>query len=192
MPTALTIGRMAKLSKSKIVKETVPSEIISIVGSLLAGLILSILILSFESFAVLILIVPALLSLRGNISGPFIARTSKDLIIGAFNKRSWLENVLATYTLSVVTAVLIGIFSMFLNFFLINLQLIPIGIIILIPLISILITLSVSIPVSTVLNYLAFHYGMDPNNIVNPIMTAVDDFFTVISFYLTIIMLGVP
>ena len=179
-------------SKSKIVKETVPSEIISIVGSLLAGLILSILILSFESFAVLILIVPALLSLRGNISGPFIARTSKDLIIGAFNKRSWLENVLATYTLSVVTAVLIGIFSMFLNFFLINLQLIPIGIIILIPLISILITLSVSIPVSTVLNYLAFHYGMDPNNIVNPIMTAVDDFFTVISFYLTIIMLGVP
>ena len=179
-------------SKTKIVKETVPSEIISIVGSLLAGLILSILILSFESFAILILIIPALLSLRGNISGPFIARTSKDLIIGAFNKRSWIENVLATYALSVVTAVIIGIFSMLLNFFLINLQLIPIGIIILIPLISILITLSVSIPVSTVLNYLAFHYGMDPNNIVNPIMTAVDDFFTVMSFYLTIIMLGVP
>lgn len=179
-------------SKSKLVKETFPSEVISIVGSLLAGIILSLLILPFKSFAVLILIMPALLSLRGNISGPFIARTSKDLIIGAFNKRSWLENVLATYTLSIVTAVLIGIFAMLLNFFLINLQLIPFGLVILIPLISIVITLSVSIPISTFLNYLVFHYGMDPNNIVNPIMTAVDDFFTVISFYLTIIILGVP
>ena len=179
-------------SKSKLVKETFPSEVISIVGSLLAGIILSLLILPFKSFAVLILIMPALLSLRGNISGPFIARTSKDLIIGAFNKRSWLENVLATYTLSIVTAVLIGIFAMLLNFFLINLQLIPFGLVILIPLISIVITLTVSIPISTILNYLVFHYGLDPNNIVNPIMTAVDDFFTVISFYLTIIILGVP
>jgi len=178
-------------SKSKIVKETFPSEVISIVGSLLAGIILSLLILQFESFAVLILIIPALLSLRGNISGPFIARTSKDLIIGAFNKRSWLENVLATYVLSIVTAILIGIFTIFLNLFLIKLQLIPFGVLILIPLISIVITLSVSIPISTLLNYLTFHYGMDPNNVVNPIMTAVDDFFTVVSFYLTIIILGV-
>lgn len=179
-------------SKTKIVKETFPSEIISIIGSLLAGIILSLLILPFKSFGILILIIPALLSLRGNISGPFIARTSKDLIIGEFNRRSWLENVFATYTLSVVTAIFIGLFSIILNLLLIQIPLLSFALYLLIPLISILITLTVSIPISTLLNYLAFHYGMDPNNVVNPIMTAIDDFITVISFFLTIVILGVP
>lgn len=179
-------------SKTKIVKETFPSEIISIIGSLLAGIILSLLILPFKSFGILILIIIALLSLRGNISGPFIARTSKDLIIGEFNRRSWLENVFATYTLSVVTAIFIGLFSIILNLLLIQIPLLSFALYLLIPLISILITLTVSIPISTLLNYLAFHYGMDPNNVVNPIMTAIDDFITVISFFLTIVILGVP
>ncbi|MFX0059280.1 MAG: magnesium transporter [Candidatus Hodarchaeota archaeon] len=181
-----------KDTKGKIIKETFPSEIISIVGDILAGIVLSLLILPFESFLILILIIPALLSLRGNISGPFIARTSRDFIIGEFNGRTWLENVLATYSLSMVTAFLIGIFSILLNFILVRLFILPLGILIAIPVISILLTLSVSIPCSTLLNYFAFKRGLDPNNVVNPIMTAVDDFFTVISFYLTIIMLGVP
>jgi len=179
-------------TKGKIVKETFPSEIISIVGDILAGIILTLLIVPFESFLILILIIPALLSLRGNISGPYIARTSKDLILGEFNKKSLIENILATYVLSIVTAFIIGILSIILNSFLIKIHIISNLMLIEIPIISILITLSVSIPISTDLNYLAFKYGLNPNNIVNPIMTAIDDVFTVISFYLSLIMLGVP
>ena len=107
-------------SKGKIVRETFPSEIISIMGDILAGVILTLIILTFKSFLILIIIIPALLSLRGNLSGPFIARTSKDLIIGEFNKKSWIENVLSTYALSIVTACLIGIFSILLDLFLIK------------------------------------------------------------------------
>jgi len=179
-------------SKENIIKETVPSEIVSILGSILAGIALSLLILPFESFIVLILIIPALLSLRGNISGPFIARTSRDFIIGEFNIKSWIDNVFATYILSIFTAILIGIFSLILNYVLFKLELLPPGLFIIIPLISILLTLTSSIPISTILNYLAFRYGLDPNNVVNPIMTAIDDLFTVIFFYFTIILLGVP
>ena len=182
----------ARDTKGKIVKETFPSEMVSIVGDILAGIVLSLLIVSFKSFLLLILIIPALLSLRGNLSGPFIARTSRDFIIGEFNKKSWFENVLATYVLALITAVAIGILSIILNFLLIGLYIFHIGLLIVIPIISILFTLTVSIPCSTALNFLAFKRGLDPNNIVNPIMTAVDDFLTVISFYLTIIMLGVP
>lgn len=179
-------------TKGKIIKEALPSEVVSIVGDIFAGIVLTLLILPFESFLVLILIIPALLSLRGNLSGPFIARTSRDLIIGEFNKRSWIENVIATYSLSLVTAIIIGIFSILLNLILVKFFLIPISFLLIIPIIAILLTLSVSIPCSTILNYLAFKRGLDPNNVVNPIMTAIDDFLTVISFYLTIIMLGVP
>ena len=179
-------------SKAKIVREVFPSEIVSIIGDILAGLVLLLLILPFQSFLLLIIIVPALLSLRGNLSGPFIARTSRDLIIGEFNKKSWLNNILATFTLSIVTGFLIGVFSILLNIYLIKIHILPIEMLILIPIISIILTLSISIPISTALNYISFKYGLDPNNVVNPIMTAIDDFFTVICFYITLIILGVP
>ena len=179
-------------TKGKIIKETVPSELISIVGDLLAGIILSLFIIHFASFLVLILMVPALLSLRGNLSGPFIARTSRDLVIGAFSRRSWIENVLATYSLSIITAILIGIFSLLLNLVFFRLSILAFPYFILIPVISIMLTLSISIPFSTGLNYIAFKKGLNPNNVVNPVMTAIDDFSTVFCFLLTIILLGVP
>jgi len=164
----------ARDTKGKIVKETFPSEMVSIVGDIFAGIVLSLLIVTFKSFLLLILIIPALLSLRGNLSGPFIARTSRDFIIGEFNKLA------------------IGVFSILINYLLIRLYIFHIGLLIVIPVVSIALTLTISIPCSTFLNFLAFRRGLDPNNVVNPIMTAIDDFFTVVCFYLTIIMLGVP
>jgi mgtE-like transporter len=178
-------------TKGKIIKETFPSESISIIGDILAGIILTLLIIPFNSFAVLILIIPALLSLRGNLSGPFIARTSRDLIIGNFSKRSWIENTIATFLLSIITAIIIGFFSLLLNSLLFNLIILSIFQYFAIPLISIVLTLSISIPCSTGLNYIAFKRGWNPNNIVNPVMTAIDDFFTVFCFFLTLLMLGV-
>jgi len=179
-------------SKRKIIKETFPSEIISIIGDLLAGIVLSVLILPFDSFIVLILMIPALLSLRGNLSGPFIARTSRDLVIGNFSKRTWIENVLASYTLSIITAFFIGLFSIVLNLTIFKLTILSFQYYLTIPIISIILTLSISIPCSTGLNYVAFKRGLNPNNVVNPVMTAIDDFSTVFCFFLTIIMLGVP
>jgi mgtE-like transporter len=179
-------------SKGKIIKETFPSEVISIIGDIFAGIVLSILILPFSSFLVLILMIPALLSLRGNLSGPFIARTSRDLIIGSFSRKSWFENVMATFVLSIITSIFIGFFTVLLNLAIFRIFILPTINYFLIPLISIVLTLSISIPCSTSLNYLSFKKGLNPNNVVNPIMTAIDDFSTVFCFFLTIIMLGVP
>jgi len=179
-------------SKGRIIKETIPSEFISVIGHIFTGIVLIFLILPFESFSILILFIPALLSLRGNISGPFIARTARDLIIGEFNLRSWLENVLAIYVLSIITAILVGILAIILNMILFRYELLRTNTIFAIPMISTLIAVSITFPCSTLLNYIAFKYGLDPNNIVHPIMTFVGDFITVFSFYLTLIILGVP
>ncbi|MBN1800520.1 MAG: magnesium transporter [Candidatus Lokiarchaeota archaeon] len=178
-------------SKKKLIREAFSSEVISIIGDIFAGSLLYILILPFQSFIALIIFIPALLSLRGNISGPFIARTSKDLIVGEFDKRSWIENVLATVCLSMVTAFLIGVISIYLNYILLNIEILSIYQLIMIPIVTILLSLTFSIPCSTSLNIIAFKYGLDPNNLVNPIMTAVDDFLTIISFFIAIILLGV-
>ncbi len=178
--------------KGKIVKETFPSEMVSIVGDIFAGIVLTFLILPFKSVLVLLILIPALLSLRGNITSPFIARTARDLIIGEFKLKSWIENVFATYLLSIVTAIIIGFFSIMLDLFVFKYFLLPIEKLISIPILSIFFTLSFTIPISTILNYFIFIYGLNPNNIVNPIMTAVGDFAMVICFYLTLLILGVP
>ena len=91
-----------------------------------------------------------------------------------------------------VTGFIIGIISILLDFFLIRLFLIPSISLLLIPIISVSMTLSFSIPCSTLLNYIAFRTGLDPNNIVNPVMTAIDDFLTVICFFITLLFMGVP
>ncbi len=179
-------------SRIRIIKETFPSEIVSIIGSIFAGVILTILILPFESFAVLILMVPAILSLRGNISGPFIARTGKDLIIGDFNINTWLENVLATFFLSLITSILIAIISYFINLLFLKVGELSFSLFIAILLISNFFSLSISIPTSTFLNYIAFQFGLNVNNVVNPLMAAIDDFFSVFTFYITLLLLGVP
>lgn len=178
-------------SKYRIFKETFPSEIVSILGSLFAGVILTILILPFESFPILILMIPAILSLRGNISSPFCARTSKDLILGEFNIRSLGENVLATLFLSVISSILIGLLSYIINFFLVDFPLLHIGYFLLIPIISLSINLGISIPVSTILNYIAFKSGLNPNNVL-PIITAIGDLLSVISFFISLVILKVP
>ena len=120
-------------TKGKIIKETFPSEIVSIFGDILAGIILIFLILPFKSFLLL-----------------------------------------------------------FLNLFSIKTEILNFEILILIPIMSMLLALSLSMPISTFLNRFAFKHGFNPNNVVGPIMTAVDDFFTVICFYITLIILGVP
>ncbi|TFF90231.1 MAG: hypothetical protein EU548_04060 [Promethearchaeota archaeon] len=181
-----------KQTKWRIVKEAFPSEIVSIIGSILAGLILSLLILPFKSFSILILMIPALLSLRGNISSPYIARTARDLIIGVFNLKSLIQNVLATYSLSIITAIFIGIFSILFRIIFLLPLILPLIQFLLIPVISLVLTLTVSIPSSTLLNFFAFKFNLDPNNVVHPVMTAIDDFFNVVMFYLTLILLGVP
>ena len=178
-------------TKGKVIREVFPSEILSILGDLFGGIILTILILKFTSFPILILIIPALLSMRGNVSGPFIARTSRDIIIGEFNLRSWFENVLATITLSLATSSIIGVAAILLNTFFIGLEL-EFIILFFLPIISILLTLLITIPCSTILNIVAFKYGLDPNNVVGPMVNAIGDFSTVLCFYLTIIILGVP
>ncbi|MFW9949323.1 MAG: magnesium transporter [Candidatus Thorarchaeota archaeon] len=179
-------------TKGRIIKETFPSEMVSIVGDIFAGIVLTFLILPFKSVLVLLIIIPALLSLRGNITSPFIARTARDLIIGEFNVKSWIENVLATYLLSIVTALIIGLFSLLLDLLFFKYFLLPFEKLIYIPILSIFFTLSITIPISTTLNYIIFIYGLNPNNIVNPVMTAIGDFAMVVCFYLTLLLLGVP
>ena len=183
-------------SKTKIVKESITGEIISILGDLSAGMIMVFLLMPFESFSYLIIMVPALLTLRGNVSGTFIARTTRDLFTGELSKKlkpikRWLENIGATLFISLVVGIFIGILSQIVSILLGN-KIINLFTFLLIPIFAILFDLIISIPLSSFLNISCFHFGIDPNNIVNPIMTCVDDFLTVLGFFFSLMLLGVP
>ncbi len=178
-------------SKVKIIRETYPSEIFSIILDIIAGTLLTILILPFESFIILILIVPGLLSVRGNTGGAFAARTSRDLIIGNFNKRTWFENISATLILSLSSGLLLGILTIFLNSFVIKIPFINAIALFFLPILTLTSEPIVSLPISTFLSYIVFKFGLNPNNIVSPIMTGIDDILIIVFFYFSTTLLGV-
>nr|MDO8118532.1 magnesium transporter [Candidatus Sigynarchaeota archaeon] len=138
----------------------------------------------------LIIMVPAMLSARGNISGSYSARVARDLIIGSARK-NLPENVLSTVTLMLVTSVVIGFISSWIAF-LLHETFLPVHYFFLLPLMTMGMTSAVSIPTSTSLNILAFKKGLNPSNVVPPIMTSIDDVLIVLNLFVAITILGVP
>lgn len=177
-------------SKADILKETFPSEIVSIVMNIAVGLVLAVLILPFESFAQIIIMVPALLSVRGNISGSFVARTARDLIIGTF-KKTMAQNVLAVVVLTGVTGCFIAALSMIFATLLHGSYTMPVGFFFAIPLLTMALTELVSIPVALLMNMAVFKRGMNPCNVVPPVMTSIDDVLISLFFFAVLVMLGV-
>jgi len=182
-------------SKTKIVRESIIGEIISILGNLLAGMVMVFLLVPFESFIYLIIMIPPLLTLRGNIGGSFTARLITDLYTGELSKKlqpigRWVENIGATVFISTFIAIFIGFISQLFSILLGN-EIFSLITFLLIPLFTIIFDLVIIIPVSTFLIVLCFYFGVDPNNIVNSVTTSIDDFLIAFGFYISLILLGV-
>ncbi|MGV9171830.1 MAG: magnesium transporter [Promethearchaeia archaeon] len=176
----------------KMISEIYSSEILSIVLDLISGALITILILPFKSFPVLILIVPGLLSVRGNVGGSFTARNSNNLIIGNFNKNTLLENISAAFILGFIAGFLLGLCAVLFNIFIIKFHHICNISLFFLPILTILFDQMSSLSISTLFSSSVFKLGHNPHNIVNPIMTGIEDITIVLFFYLSIILLGVP
>ncbi|MEX2684075.1 MAG: magnesium transporter [Candidatus Sigynarchaeota archaeon] len=178
-------------TRRELAKESYLSEVASIIINIFVGLCLTLLILPRQSFGQIVLMVPAMISTRGNISGSFSARTARDLVIGSF-RQNHHENILSTVVLTIVTSEVIGGLSLCIALLLKPGSLLPVHCFLLLPLITMLLTVVVSIPISTGLNTIAFKKGLNPSNVVPPIMTSVDDILVVVNMFIALVILGVP
>ena len=181
------------MSIKNLIRQSLPLLIILGVAELFAGGILSNMATMFKNTPGLIVIVPAVIGLRGNINAALGSRLGSAAHLGlidvesVFNKET-KENVKASIVLSVATALLLGflgwITSIGLGYHVNALVLIAVTLIAGISAGLILAGITVAVVI------VAFRKGLDPDNITGPFLTTVGDIVTVICLFGAVMIVG--
>jgi len=173
---------------SEILIQALPVVILTSVGEFFAGSILGRLHERLELIPGLIILVPAVMDLRGNIGTALGSRLSSALHLGIIGKhftfdRFNISNISAGFILSLSVAVIIGGVARF-SCQLLGLPSISILNLLLIALLASLFSSALLIPFTTTLTYFAYNHRLDPDNITAPIIGMVGDLITVIMIFL--------
>jgi len=172
----------------KIVKESLSSEVLSISGGTVAGLGLAKITGTLEAFPGMIIMVPGFMALRGNILGALAARIGTALHTGliepkiVFDKRVKL-NILISLILSTFVNMMIGIFS-YLSCIIMQVEGAVLWKLALLGAISGAVASILVGPFVIFLSIIIFKKGVDPDNVMGPIVTSIGDITAVISLFL--------
>ncbi|MDI6916291.1 MAG: magnesium transporter [Thermoplasmatales archaeon] len=181
------------MSIKNLIRQSLPLLIILGIAEMFTGGILSSMASMFENMPGLIVIIPAIIDLRGNINSALGSRLGSAAHLGlidvkkVFNKET-KENVKASMVLSVVCALFLGFLawltSSALGYHVNVLALIIVTVIAgtLAGLILAFITVGIVI--------VAFRKGLDPDNITGPFLTTIGDIITVICLLGTVMLVG--
>jgi mgtE-like transporter len=180
-------ARIKKRRSKKIILtillQAMPVVIATSIGELFAGSILGKMHARLDLIPGLIILVPAIMGLRGNIGAALGSRLSASLHLGiigkkfAFNRFN-LHNAGAGFFLSITVSIIIGILSKG-ACQLFGLPSIPLVNLLLIAILASIMASTMLIPTTVALTYFAYDKNLDPDNIVAPIIGMVGDVITV-------------
>ncbi len=172
-------------------KEIFLSQIVSIIGGLIAGTILAVYTNKLLILPGMFIILPGLLEMRGNISGSFASRLSSGLFLGVvkpnkFKTKIIRGNLIASFLLVIVLCLVLGLIAFGFNYFISN-TITPN--MILLPLIVGLIANVIEIPLTLFVTFYLFRKGHDPNNTIGPFVTSTGDITTIISLMIGLLVI---
>lgn len=179
---------------SKVFKETLPVVLGATIGELLAGLVLGGMQESLSLLPGLIVLIPAVLDLRGCISSALGSRLGSALHLGlvGWDKGMNTElkaNIQASLLLSGITSIFVGAIAFSVN------QVLNIPTISFIGLVSIsfasgtLAALS-QVTITILVSFTSYRRGIDPDNVTIPAMATVGDILGVTYLFLVASVLG--
>lgn len=169
-------------------KEISAGQFLSITGGLIAGILLAYLKEELLLVPGLLVLIPGFLEMRGSISGSLSSRLSSALHIGHITPKTentpfLRENILAAFTLSLTTSIMLGLVS-------ISATYIYFGVfyakLILIALIAAIISNIILIPSTVYLCFWLFRKGHDPDNVMGPYVTTMGDVVSMLSLFLAV------
>lgn len=168
------------IDTKEVIEESLPVLSICAAISILSGLFLGKNEELLRMLPGILIIVPSFMAINGNISSVVTSRLSSALHMGLvkphFRRSKLLErNIHAMLIVAVISFFMLGLAAAMINNFLgavvINLMIFP-----MITLTAGLITVMVLMFGSIVTSYLIYRHGLDPDNVVVPILTTVGDF----------------
>lgn len=172
----------------EILLQAVPVVIATSIGELFAGSILGKMHERLELIPGLIILVPAIMGLRGNIGTALGSRLSASLHLGIIKKKFAfstfnMHNAGAGFSLSFAVSIIIGICSKF-ACQIFGLPSIPLVNLLLIAILASVMASVMLIPTTVALTYFAYNKRLDPDNIVAPIIGMIGDVITVFVVFL--------
>ncbi len=182
---------MSRLLDVRLIKESLPALIMALIADSIAGFVMDRSMSVFFAVPGLLMMIPALLDMRGNVYGAFISRLSSELHIGEVedmsDKRVKAE-IGATkslaYSAALVVGTIVGAYITFNTGNYMYLLLLP-GII----LVTHLFTATILTPTSAYIGVKTFQKGWNPDNIGVPLISSAGDLVSVIFIICTAIIL---
>ncbi len=175
----------------RIMKESAPLLLLLVLGELIAGVILNNSVLSLENIPGLVILIPAILSLRGNVSSALGSRLGSyihlgliepSLNISTFKKGVVKENIYASITLNITLSFVLGIFA-YITSLIMGITSANVLILTFIAVVTgflsgiFLVFLTIALAVFTASK------GMDPDNVLTPTVATIGDVFTLLFLF---------
>ena len=140
----------------------------------------------------LIVMVPPLLGLRGNINGALASRLGTGLNTGLIRPRLRLSteiraNLASSLILSVIASATIGIFSFGVNL-LTGTQTVSVVQLVAIAVIAGFISGLILASLTVVVAIFTFRHGWDPDNVTAPLMATIGDFVTIACIFIAVFL----
>ena len=178
----------------RVFRETLPTVIGATIGELMAGLVLGQMNLSLQLLPGLIVLVPAVLDLRGCISSALGSRLGSALHLGFVGWDKGLNsdlraNIQSALLLSMLTATFIGTIAYLINQYL-GLPTISVFGLVLISFLSGTLAAVTQISITVVVSFTSFSRGIDPDNVTIPIMATVGDILGITYLFIIAVLLG--
>ena len=170
----------------EMLKQSLPLLIFCGLGGIVAGSTLGVMTDILQKIPGLIVVIPAIIALRGNISTALGSRLGSAYHLGIIDAENmWNEelkqNILGSIALSFITSVIIGILA-YVSSILLNVYPDPLKLITIVLLagaISALILTQLTI----VIIYIVFKRGYDPDNITGPALATFGDIVTMLCIF---------
>ena len=181
----------------RIYRESIAVLGVSLLGGLFAGTVLGSgpMRAAFRQYPGLLLLLPAFLATRGNVYGAFGARLSSGLHQGLIDPEFELDDrlvsaVVASFVNGIGISVVIGVLSWAI------LQALGRESARLLELVGITFVSGVLTSVVLVFGLLvlvfgSYEFGLDPDNLIGPVVTTLGDVFGVVFLYVAVVVVGV-
>lgn len=166
-------------------REALPALVASLVGGLLAGVVLSGMEAELEAVPGLLVIVPALLATRGNVYGSLGARIATALHQGLIEPRVSAADarLRAAAAAALANGILASVFASVVAFFLLTLlgrDVASIGVLVAVALVAGLLSGLALTGVVVAVVFAGYRRGHNPDTLVGPLVTTTGDVFGVL------------
>ena len=180
----------------RIYRESLPILAVSLAGGIFAGSVLGSegMTEGFKRFPGLLLLLPAFLATRGNVYGAMGARISSGLHQGMIDPEfSWNRRLVNAVGASFINGIGISVFIGFLSWGI--LRVLGRESARLVELVGIMLVSGILTSVTLIFGLLAlvfasYKYGLDPDNLIGPIVTTLGDVFGVVFLFVAITVVG--